>query len=543
MPGTASTTATHYDHAVDLAALELLLAELMQRTGPLPLAPEPSDFPSALRAGLVGHFAGDYALITRAADTAARTATNNWERTVSVGLSGFSQAGDPHAAVTEVWSPALDLLAAAPHDAPWALARFLVMESALCSAQISLAGDVRRTGPDPHSAWSGHPIEVYMASCSVRVAAFAGDLNDAAALIETIDIAGRNHGMTALTTGVKALVTGNAANAETESLFALLLDRQPPTRDVLDRGAYLLAAFGAAGIGDKARAATLILLADTEPDLPHATIIDRAIGMELLIAAATEVEDIDTAQAWLDRLEQFDGHPIAAPPLHRARSRVALIRGDVTTAIAQAEHAIQTAVAAGRILELAESRVVLAAAQVASGDVRGASRLLRDEVAASDSSGFHAVRRAAKDVLRPTGRRLPPRRAGGWEVLSPRETEVANMVLSGLDHKQIAAQLFLSPATVRIHISRVLAAFGVSSRVALLAQLGPRGERTEPMPPLTPRQGEVAELVADGRSNIEIAAALGINVKAVEKHVGEAMQRWGVTNRFDLALHWLRQRC
>lgn len=527
---------------MDLTALESLLLELMQRDIPLPHAPEPTDFESGIRAGLIGHFVGDYALVTRSADVVTASAVDDWGRMMAIGLAGFSQAGDPTVAHRDVWSTGLPLLTAAPDNPRWAVARFLATESAIASARIALAGQLRRTGPDPHLSWTGHPIEVYMLSSSIRVAAFAGDLDDAAGLIDANDDAGRRHSITALTDGVKALVVGNANRAETENLFTALLNREQPNRDLIDRGAFLLAAFGAAGLGDKARAATLIMLADTAPDLPHATIIDRALGMELLVAAAADVEDIDTAQAWLDRLEELDGHPIAAPPLHRARSRVALIRGDLTAAKSQAHLAIDAASRDGRIIELAESRVALAAAQVAGGDIGEASRLLRSEVVESDSHGFHAVRRAASQVLRPAGRRLPPRRAGGWDVLSPREAEVADLVLSGLDHKQIAAQLFLSPATVRIHISRVLAAFGVSSRVALLAQLGARGEPRD-MPALTPRQSEVTALVADGRSNLEIAGALGVNVKAVEKHVSDAMQRWAVTNRFDLALRWLLQRC
>ena len=39
----------------------------------------------------------------------------------------------------------------------------------------------------------------------------------------------------------------------------------------------------------------------------------------------------------------------------------------------------------------------------------------------------------------------------------------------------------------------------------------------------------------EGLSNTEIAAALGISVKTVEKHVAMIFDSWGVTNRTGIA--------
>ena len=54
--------------------------------------------------------------------------------------------------------------------------------------------------------------------------------------------------------------------------------------------------------------------------------------------------------------------------------------------------------------------------------------------------------------------------------------------------------------------------------------------------PLTKREREVAELVAEGRSAREIASQLHIGRRTVETHVARAYAKLGVTSRVDLIL-------
>lgn len=54
-------------------------------------------------------------------------------------------------------------------------------------------------------------------------------------------------------------------------------------------------------------------------------------------------------------------------------------------------------------------------------------------------------------------------------TLTPREREVLQCLVAGLDRRQIAARLFLSPNTVRTHIQKLLRAADVHSTVALVA--------------------------------------------------------------------------
>ena len=62
-----------------------------------------------------------------------------------------------------------------------------------------------------------------------------------------------------------------------------------------------------------------------------------------------------------------------------------------------------------------------------------------------------------------------------------------------------------------------------------------------PVARLTPRELDVVRLVADGRSNDEIAAALGIGAKTVETHLGRLFERLGVASRTELATRAVRE--
>jgi DNA-binding NarL/FixJ family response regulator len=52
----------------------------------------------------------------------------------------------------------------------------------------------------------------------------------------------------------------------------------------------------------------------------------------------------------------------------------------------------------------------------------------------------------------------------------------------------------------------------------------------EPFEILTPRQREVLQLVAEGKTSKEIADRLGLSVKTVESHRAQLMKRLGVSN-------------
>jgi two-component system response regulator NreC len=62
----------------------------------------------------------------------------------------------------------------------------------------------------------------------------------------------------------------------------------------------------------------------------------------------------------------------------------------------------------------------------------------------------------------------------------------------------------------------------------------------DPHETLTPRQREVLQLAAEGKTNTEIAARLNISPRTVENHRAALMQRLGLQNQTDLIRHAMR---
>lgn len=63
-----------------------------------------------------------------------------------------------------------------------------------------------------------------------------------------------------------------------------------------------------------------------------------------------------------------------------------------------------------------------------------------------------------------------------------------------------------------------------------------RGGRSRYAPDLTAREAEVLALVADGRSNPEIARELGLSLKTVQNHVSHVLTKMQVRDRTQAAL-------
>ncbi|WP_019873584.1 response regulator transcription factor [Sporichthya polymorpha] len=69
-----------------------------------------------------------------------------------------------------------------------------------------------------------------------------------------------------------------------------------------------------------------------------------------------------------------------------------------------------------------------------------------------------------------------------------------------------------------------------------------RNRRGEPLPggALTPREDEVVKLIAEGHSNKEIAEALTISVKTVERHRANVLSKLGMRDRTELTRYAIR---
>jgi DNA-binding NarL/FixJ family response regulator len=121
------------------------------------------------------------------------------------------------------------------------------------------------------------------------------------------------------------------------------------------------------------------------------------------------------------------------------------------------------------------------------------------------------------------------------------DAHVYDMVSAG-----VAGYVLKDDATeVVVQSIRVVARGGEWYSPATMARMAAwvRGERRTPGAPdiLTKRELEVLRLMVDGQTNREIAAALSISEKTVEKHITGIFVRLGVASRVDAAVRAVRE--
>lgn len=105
----------------------------------------------------------------------------------------------------------------------------------------------------------------------------------------------------------------------------------------------------------------------------------------------------------------------------------------------------------------------------------------------------------------------------------------------------------VADVTEFVEALRRVAAGGTALDPEVVSQLLSRAHRRDPLERLTPRETEVLGLMAEGRSNTAIAAALVVTEGAVEKHVSSIFSKLDLTptehdhRRVLAVLRWLER--
>jgi len=258
-----------------------------------------------------------------------------------------------------------------------------------------------------------------------------------------------------------------------------------------------------------------ILLARGEPGaaahLDQAVQLARAFAVRPLLAwwldSLGELAELEgrhgDARSWY---EQAAGHAAEcglAADAARARhhlGRLAWMTGDLASAVNICHEALAGQLEAGDCLGLVETLETLGGLLIDEGHARRGLPLLAAASAARERLGFP----------------VRPAEAG----------RIAGWVASGRENLGEQAQ----PAWER--------GAGLSvQEAAAMARRG-RGPRRRPAfgwPSLTPAERNVADLVARGLTNPEIAARLGISAGTVKGHVSSVLRKLGVHTRAELA--------
>ncbi len=132
--------------------------------------------------------------------------------------------------------------------------------------------------------------------------------------------------------------------------------------------------------------------------------------------------------------------------------------------------------------------------------------------------------------------------ADGDGATSVAASRPAVIVLTAYDYPQYAdAALRLGAAGFVLKTAPITELVDAIRRVAaggLAFAVRPQGAG---LVRLSPREHDVVRLVADGRTNDEIGASLGIGSKTVETHLARLFERLDVASRTELAMRAVRE--
>jgi DNA-binding CsgD family transcriptional regulator len=250
----------------------------------------------------------------------------------------------------------------------------------------------------------------------------------------------------------------------------------------------------------------LRLAAEDLPDDPSVPLRTRHVGACVRGRANIWRGDLAAAATHLERAVEYADELDWADPGIRDRADVLLAEVRITLGrVSEAEQTAswlqQIGTRLGRIALIGDSKRISALAAAHRGDLDGAAALAGEAVAAHESSSSPTSLARSLLVLGQIERRRKGRRESRAALL--RALEVARST----GHKPL-----------------------VSWIEAEIPRLAPGRAASD----LTAAEQRVADLIAEGSTNRDIAAALFVSVRTVETHVASIYRKLGVRTRAEL---------
>lgn len=209
----------------------------------------------------------------------------------------------------------------------------------------------------------------------------------------------------------------------------------------------------AARLGQPARAATVLdALGEIIARLGRSAAWATALSWARL-QAAVSAEDGALSRSVADEMGSYADSGGVAGLRPRAQRAAAQCWADV----------LAGDVIAGSVLEVAEELR-------AAGLPWEASRLAgQAAIRTADAVAARRLLERARDLMHAD----PAAQAQGRpsDVLSEREAEISRLVLAGRTHREIGAQLYISPKTVEHHVARIRSKLGATTRAEFVAAL------------------------------------------------------------------------
>ncbi|WP_307831536.1 ATP-binding protein [Nucisporomicrobium flavum] len=206
--------------------------------------------------------------------------------------------------------------------------------------------------------------------------------------------------------------------------------------------------------GDEAAATAAARLAIAEPTEP-----DRARYRWPLLAAAAAVEAPDVREG-VARIAAImpQRHPVD-------RAYAAQVRATLGDSPEPWREALAAWHTDGQRYPLAVAALGLATAEAAAGNRTAAAEAIEEATATAAALGATPLVTQADTLARRLGLRSATHPApAGADILTDREREVLRLVAEGHSNSRIAEQLYISPKTASVHVSRIIAKLAVTSR-------------------------------------------------------------------------------
>jgi DNA-binding CsgD family transcriptional regulator/tetratricopeptide (TPR) repeat protein len=214
--------------------------------------------------------------------------------------------------------------------------------------------------------------------------------------------------------------------------------------------------------GDQAAAASAAhaALAETNPE-------DRPRYGWPLLATAAEAADRAADAELAARVRDA----AATVPVRRPADRAyaAQVRATLDRALDAWRTAVAEWRADGQRYPLALALHGLAECAAGAGDRATAAEAIDEASAITAALGAKPLTTRLATLAQRLGLRPAGPAIEGTEVLTSREREVLRLVAEGHSNSRIAEQLYISPKTASVHVSRIIAKLGVANRVEAAA--------------------------------------------------------------------------
>jgi DNA-binding CsgD family transcriptional regulator len=190
------------------------------------------------------------------------------------------------------------------------------------------------------------------------------------------------------------------------------------------------------------------------------------------IEALVGLGDLDGAHALIEQLEasgRARDRAWALGAAARCRGLAIAATGDLDGAATSLEEAFRQHSRLPMPFELARTLVARGQVQRRRKERLAAKQSLGQAIEIFESRGAVLWAERARRELGRLGLR-----PGDAHSLTKTERRVAEMVVSGLTNREVAAQLFISPRTVEANLSKIYSKYGVRSRTELAAKMAER---------------------------------------------------------------------